>query len=281
MSLLRKFVYYKNGLFSKKTSQYQKQEKLDYILINLVDHCNLGCMGCDHFAGLAKKRFEEYVQIVKDLNNIKRITGRDNLEINLEGGETLLHPELEKIVTKTREIFPNGSIKIYTNGIKIKSLDQSVLDTLSKCDSQLIITRYPVNTDYNLVEKILKDNNIKYEFYGPVVKKLHKTPLDIEGKQNPKFNFANCFYANKLFYIKTGKLYPCTFISNINHFNNKFNTDIKYTNKDYLILDDIKNEDEILEFVSSYKPICRYCNTKNMSFGIPWQRTKKDISEWT
>ena len=91
-------------------------EHIDYHIIN---HCNLNCAGCNQFGALAKPWFVSYEQFCEEWQLVydKDIKIR---EIRILGGETLLYPDLNKLVIFLRSLFPNSSIVVYTNAILLE-----------------------------------------------------------------------------------------------------------------------------------------------------------------
>jgi molybdenum cofactor biosynthesis enzyme MoaA len=69
---------------------------LPYIVeTHLVDHCNLNCKGCSHFASLVPGEVFTDIEIFKrDIARLSQIF-IDVYEIRLMGGEPLLHPDID------------------------------------------------------------------------------------------------------------------------------------------------------------------------------------------
>lgn len=103
---------------------------LDYVEFHLVDHCNLNCAGCTHFAPYADKRFADIGVMKRDLLRLKDIFSNVR-HIRIMGGEPLLHPDASAFVRLTREIFPQSKIRLVTNGIKLLEGSESVREVLA------------------------------------------------------------------------------------------------------------------------------------------------------
>jgi len=52
------------------------------------------------------------------------------------------------------------------------------------------------------------------------------------------------------------------------------------TEHDVLDIHKVQSLDEIIEFLYTPKPFCRYCNRRGVELGIPYGISKKEISEW-
>ena len=105
-------------------------------------------------------------------------------------------------------------------------------------------------------------------------------PMDTEGRQEPKHSFWNCYHVNGCSLLMEGKLYPCAVAPNAAHFNKKSNTHMELGKGDYLDIYSVDTMEEILAFLTTPKPFCRYCKTLERSFGHEWERSKREMSEW-
>ena len=88
-------------------------------------------------------------------------------------------------------------------------------------------------------------------------------------------------HANSFCFLSKGKLFTCTVAPNIRHFNKFFNKNIPITDADYIDIYEAQNKEEVMLFLSRPIPLCKYCYVKKRTSGHPWQRSKKDIKEWT
>jgi len=267
-----------------KTLRIQQQPRLSYFVLNILDHCNLNCKGCDHFSPLAEKRFVKLQTIQDDLRQMSLLTEGAVTRIGIMGGEPLLHPELLDILTSAREAFPKTLLQLVSNGILLLRKEDSFWDTCSSNNINIVVTKYPLNLDYERMREIANDKGVKFSFYGNtgvMARTLYKMPMDVDGFQDAKKSFWNCYHVNSCPLVMEGKLYPCTVLPNAVHFNRKFSTHMDIERGDYLDIYSAKSSGEILAFLSIPKPFCRYCKTKERDFGHPWERSNRDISEWT
>ena len=91
---------------------------LGRIQINVVEHCNLGCKYCIHFSCIAKEQYYNVENYEKEISNLSRITNKTLLQLDLAGGEPLLHPRINDMARISRKYFPDTTINIITNAIK-------------------------------------------------------------------------------------------------------------------------------------------------------------------
>lgn len=256
---------------------------LPMMTTHLVDHCNLNCKGCDHCAPLAETFFVDLKVLEKDFKEMSKLFDHINY-IYLQGGEPLLHPELDEILKISRKIFPKSRILLSTNGILLKNIYDTFWDTCRSNNIEIYLTKYPIDLNYNEIEKTIIENKLilVYADKSNIVKKtLYKNVFDINGGQNPHESYDNCFHI-KYFctHLQDGKFYPCTIIKNSEHFSKFFDKKLKISDKDYIDIYSISSGEEILNFISTPVPFCRYCKTKSREFGLPWESSQKQISEW-
>jgi hypothetical protein len=90
-----------------------------------------------------------------------------------------------------------------------------------------------------------------------------------------------CYAANICFQLVDGKIFPCFRIAYIHYFNTFFNQKLEVTDKDFIDIYKARDMEEILSFLCKPIPFCRYCNMEKMAQYIEWDKSKKEITEWT
>lgn len=251
--------------------------------VDLAEHCNLNCRNCDHFSPLAREHFTDVREYEKDLKRIRELFGDRVSQIDLEGGEPLLNPDIEAFLEITYHYFPKALINIFTNGLLLIKMTEHFWELCAQYGIELEVTKYPIAFDYDKVLAISKEKGVRLHYYNgdKIVKTSRHQPLDLEGKQDKWESFCNCFLANKCIMLKKGRLYTCTVIPNIEHFNRFFNQHVEVTEKDSIdIYSDVTAED-ILEFLCEPVPACRYCKVMERTGKHVWRQSRKEIGEWT
>ena len=259
------------------------QKQLSYFVLNILDHCNLRCKSCDHFAAIAEERFVSLDDIKKDLAQMSKILNGDVTRIGVMGGEPLLHPQLKEILFSTRLFFPKTLIQLVTNGLLLLRQDEDFWRICRKQNIVIVNTKYPINLDYEAIKETAAIHVVMFEHFTPtgeITKTSYKAPLNIEGRLDSRESFIGCFHANNLPLLMEGKLYPCTVAPNVRHFNNRFGTNMKLENGDFLDIYRVEKASELFKFLSCPKPFCRHCDVSNRSYGHKWERSKQNISEW-
>lgn len=279
-----------NQILNKEVAQLEKfivkqmpQPTLEYFVLNILDHCNLRCKGCDHFAAIAEERFVTVDNIEKDLSRMSDLLDQQAVRIGIMGGEPLLHPDLLLILSMTRKYFPNTIIQLVTNGLLLMQQTDEFWKTCKENNIVIVNTKYPINLDYDGMVTKAEQFGVAFEHYGNTGEKTktsYKIPLDLKGKQNPRSNYLKCHHSNNCSLLMEGKFYACTVAPNINIFNKRYGTDLKLVEDDYLDIYKINDKQEIFDFLSKPIPFCRYCDVEHRQYGLEWERSKQLKEEW-
>lgn len=249
--------------------------------IEVVEHCNLNCKGCASMSPLANKEFLDVEEYRKDVNRLSVIAGGEMHHINILGGEPLLHPQICDFLIITRKAFPIGKICLVTNGILLGKMDDEFWDVCRDADITIAPTEYPIDVDYEFLKKKALCKNVKFQYFGRVNKYggwVHTT-LDLDGSRNENHSFMHCWQANNCTVLDHGRLYPCPVVPNIVHFNEKFEKKLPVSNRDSIDIYQVENLEQIMSFLCSSIPFCRFCNTFKHS-ECDWERSKRRIEEW-
>ena len=261
----------------------KKPKKKLRVEIHVVDHCNLNCRGCDNFSCLAKTNYLDLGDYRKDLERLKELFGDDVEWITMMGGEPLLNKDITVYCSIARELFPRALVRIITNGTLLLKQDNAFWESLKENRILLYVTKYPISFNYDEAKALAEKMGVEFKYAfesGDVLKTMYMTPIDVEGKQNPKLSYQLCGKGNKCITLKHGKLYTCETIPNFFTFNNFFGTDIKVTDDDCIDIYECDDPKKIMKKMASYVPACRYCDNIHYSSGIEWGVTEKKITEW-
>lgn len=126
--------------------------------LRLTNYCNRKCPYCfadDFMNGLNNQNHMS----LDDINYILRMCKNEGInEVAWQGGEPLIHPDIEKIIILHRD--NNLKVNIFTNGL----FDSKILKILKDLDFEMLINAnnpitYNENNDYKKLEK-----NLQYLF---------------------------------------------------------------------------------------------------------------------
>jgi ABC-2 type transport system ATP-binding protein len=105
-----------------KSDKFRKPV-LEYLYIPITLECNRNCKGCVCYSPLAGIETRITLeQFEKAINKFIEITGKETIQqIDISGGESLLHPDILNFLRLSREIFINSNIVIKSNGLLVQS----------------------------------------------------------------------------------------------------------------------------------------------------------------
>ncbi len=251
--------------------------------VHLAEHCNLNCKGCDNFSCIAEPAFLDVKEYERDLQRLSYLCEGEAKRIHLMGGEPLLHPDAATIACLTRKYFPYTAIDVYTNGLLLPKQTDQFWETLKEANVGIMVTPYPITFNYTKIEQYVKEKGVSFQYCtSPEDEKgLFHFTLDLEGQQNEVESFLQCHRANDCICLKNGKLYTCSIVPNIVHFNKQFNEKLPVTSRNYIDIYKAENLQEILDFLAKPIPFCRFCKINADTNLYPWQQTRKEKSEWT
>ncbi len=274
--ILSELSYFRNALIRNTPLPI-----LQYFILNIVDHCNLNCKGCNHFSPLAKKRCVELKTIEKDLVQMHVVHG-DIPRIGIMGGEPLLHPDINKILIIVRHIFPKTQILLSTNGILLERQKEDFWNICKENDITIRITKYPIQLKYDKIENKILSKGIKIDYFfdGETGSSFDNVSMDINGYQDPVSSFNNCGYANRCVLLNEGKLYTCQIIFGCTFFCKIFKKEMPIEETDYIDIYKCSRE-EVLEKLAKPLPFCRFCNVSRRSENrMEWGISERKIEEW-
>ncbi len=286
--MIHRLILFRRSLkpFWRKITRKNSQKKsiIPILHIHLTDHCNLNCRACDNFSPLSPEVFADIAVVEEDFARISELTNKQVEKIQLLGGEPLMHPKVIDFLNIARKYFPGVEIELVTNGILLPKQKEEFWETCRHNNIKIVVTKYPIKINHEALAKLTAKEHVQFEFYGStssIAKNMQCVPLDINGKQNAHDSFLRCSSANRCIALDNGKIYTCTTIPYVKYFNAHFGKELPLSEKDYMDIYNVKNINEILEFLSKPMPFCRFCNQKGIILDIGYGVSKKEISEWT
>ena len=255
----------------------------NYFEIHLVDHCNLNCQSCDNFSPLADEIYVNKLKFNRDLRRLS-ILAKDKIKnVRMLGGEPLLHPEVSDFLKISRNYFPEANVRLTTNGIKLSKMPENFWRTCNETRAIIEITYYPININKEEIKRLAKEYAVvvvPFDKTDKIIKTSYRNPVKEEKSGNPDKKYKKCYQRGRCVSLKDGKIYPCTCIPNICHFNKYFNKNLEVTEEDYIDIYKVKDIKEIEKFLDNAPPFCGYCDVMGRTSGKPWGTSKKDIKEW-
>ena len=257
------------------------KSELQLLVVNVCDHCNLNCWGCDHFSPLSPARFEDPDRIRKDLNRLHELIG-DRVKIfSVMGGEPLLHPRINEILNSVSEVFPESEIRLDTNGTLLMKMDDDFFRICREKNVMLVVTKYPIEFDYDRAAEMLSSKGVRFRCGPEGIKTSYHLPLDLAGGQDPRQSFMSCFHVDSCQMLTEGRIWPCTVAPNMHIFADCFGKELPMTEEDGIDLYTIGSGKELFEKLVTPMPACRFCNIGKRTFNHPWKVSGKKMEEWT
>ena len=271
-----------NTINTNRLMKIMPVNSIKIIELHIVDHCNLNCKGCFHFAPLAPQSFLSLSEFENDLTKLCELTNGEIDTFNILGGEPLLHPQCTEFLETARRIFPKSKIKLITNGILLPKEPDSFYEKCAKNNILLQPTRYNINiVDWNFVKKKCRQFGVNFKFYAEN-DFLYKEITDLSASQNPLISYLNCQLGwHEIFYLDHGKIYHCSKEAYIRFFSDFFKQDIKIPETDYIDIYKAKNLQEIYNFMNTPPKFCSHCIKNQEQLWYKWEKSQKSITEWT
>lgn len=242
---------------------------INYLEMNVVDHCNLNCKGCAHFSNVYDNNCVDLEQYKSDL---KLISEKFNVYyFRILGGEPLLHPNLKQLIEITRQLLVNTRIVIVTNGLLISRLSEDILKVIADNDIMISISLYkPTFEKLDDIINVLHKYNIKFlindDYFKPVspIEKF-QTSLSLE-KESMNNNSDKLCTGRFCRFLRNGKISKCYYPLLIEILNRKYGTNFELDENDYVELLTIEDGWNVTEQLNNRIPFCDYCREEIYEF---------------
>lgn len=144
----QKISRFVTNILEDRWVKHQPQPVLGFS-VHLAEHCNLNCRACAHFSPLCKEEFANFNEFSKDMERLSELSNGEMRYIDLIGGEPLLNKNISSFIKKARECFPIGHVRIITNGLLLRQMDDIFWERVcvDRCD--ICVSKYNNNIDYD------------------------------------------------------------------------------------------------------------------------------------
>lgn len=258
---------------------------MNYFEIHLVEHCNLNCKSCDNYSPIAKEEYLDIKSFENDMKRMRELFSNISL-IRLLGGEPLLHPQLILFIKVIRKYFKikETNIRITTNAILLNKMPKEFWECCHENNISIEYTHYPIHIDRHNYQHLAEQYGVTLmTFNWDYNDKKTSHRMTVTDKKNNDlidYNFEHCHLVEwGCISLRKGKIYPCSCIPNIYHFNKFFNKNLEVTENDYISIYEHTAE-EIDNFLKHSVPFCGYCNVIKRQFNNKWEISKYNINEW-
>lgn len=259
------------------------------ICYHITEICNLNCVGCFHYLPISNIKKHYHIEKIK--YELKLLAKHSKIVHNLVimGGEPTLHPDIVPILYYAREIFPNTTLTLATNGAYYKIFDEkSFIRAIKYNNIAIRITQYPFSENakdiYTEIYEKLNKHGIGVETvsvvdtnYHFLKQSFHKDLINdiTENKHCKTFHYCAT--------LRDTKLYICNFAAYIDSLLDKFpEIDwIETDNNSYVDLTEDYTNEQILEKLSKLSVVCTHCIELNRGWisNNPDEITERYVSE--
>ncbi len=221
--------------------------KFDFYMldVHLTNRCNLHCDGCNHWSNYSLSGLFSNATLRAWAEPwTEKVSPR---RINLLGGEPFLNKEYPEIIATYRSLFPDSTLKIFTNGFLL-SKQHGLHECLKENNAILIVTDHSRDPRYRgKLDKELStiaswgERRLKKETWFRKVYDLNGVEVEIRDMKghwyktytgngvnarpykdnNPRKSWEECVSKNSV-QLYQGKLYKCGTIAYLNDFLEKF-----------------------------------------------------------
>lgn len=259
---------------------YSVRRELDFLEFHVADHCNLNCKNCSMFSGLVEgKVFADYDKTRNGLLKLK--TFFDHVKVfRIIGGEPLLNDRLSDYIDLVRLLYPFTDIRVITNGILVRSMKPTLIESLKNNKVSFIVTGYPaLENSYDEIADFLRKNEIRH-VVGPTIYKFQKI-YNKEGNSDTEKAFFQCNWKGTCANIKENRIATCFVPFVLPYFTNNFKLmPVKDDTID--LYEEGLSTEKIHSRLSMPMDACRYCTQKRMI--VDWELTDGDsktcLEDW-
>lgn len=240
-----------------------EEDSMMHVEMHAMDACNLNCVGCTHFSPIFRKEKPDIEKQLLDVELFHRKI-KSVAKFFVLGGEPFLNDDVAMYTSKVKELFPNASVTIVTNGLLIPKLPENLLRYLGQENIGVSISVYePTYCILNQIEDTLKKYNIMYHTRNS--RNVFNIPLSQKVVDTPYCISEGCVTIGK------GKIACCPTLMYIEDLNEKYGLD--FPTEGRIDLQSNVTGLELKRLLKQSVPLCHHC-TKNE---IKWKTCGKEV----
>lgn len=132
--------------------------EIDYMRISVIDSCNLNCYYCNPQDNNKKCQAINILSVKKVLCIVRAATRLGITHFRLTGGEPLLHPQIDEMVSQIKKIPGVRSVSLTTNAVLLaqhaKQLKEAGIDSINVSLDTIDASEYEHITKKPLLDKV-------------------------------------------------------------------------------------------------------------------------------
>lgn len=235
---------------------------LSQVEMHIMDSCNLNCRGCAHFSPIFENNVPDFDSRISDVKAFAQKFGHI-LRFAILGGEPFMNNEIGRYAEKIREILPDCTIEIITNGLLIPAVPEETLEMIRQNNICISISEYkPTHQMIDRIISRLEQFEIMYEIRSYSEKKKFNIPLSLikDSKYEKKCISNGCVT------IWNGKMARCPTLMYIDKFNQHFHMSLP--NDGVMSLDEEIAGDELIRKFREKVPLCDHCVQNEVEWNV-------------
>ena len=132
--------------------------EIDYMRISVIDSCNLNCYYCNPCKNNEQCRAVNMLSVKKVLCIVRAATRLGITHFRLTGGEPLLHPQLDEMVSQIKKLPGVSSVSLTTNAVllaqRTKRLKEAGIDSINVSLDTIDASEYERITQKPLLKEV-------------------------------------------------------------------------------------------------------------------------------
>ena len=132
--------------------------EIDYMRISVIDSCNLNCYYCNPQDNNKKCQAINTLSVKRVLCIVRAATRLGITHFRLTGGEPLLHPQIDEMVSQIKKIPGVRSVSLTTNAVLLaqhaKQLKEAGIDSINVSLDTIDASEYEQITKKPLLDKV-------------------------------------------------------------------------------------------------------------------------------
>lgn len=239
---------------------------IDYLEFWATKHCNLNCKGCSSCSPISEEWYLKPEMLKKDLNRLKYLKININ-NINILGGEPLLHPQITELFNIIKQIYPDCNLGILTNGLVLKQMKTEFWDVCLTNKVKLKVTCFPIFTEKDIerIEQIINQHGIEYQ----LTRKVKFNKILTENNSSNMEEIIQACGCNNAYNLYEGQVSRCTVPMIAELLNSKFGI---HLNTDGKLNIYNATAEEIITFLSTPNQSCINCTAFPQK--IVWEKAE-------
>jgi len=225
----------------------------------LVRHCNMACLDCNHLSPLMKRDVVEPAALYRDYSLLAKVY-RPEL-VYLTGGEPLLHPDVVGAIQAVKESGITERVRVLTNGILLSRMSEAFWLAVDDVEVSIYPSSRLQPEDIGEWKALAERHSVHLEVFRftEFRRSFIRTPIEDQALVRRLFNACKAAHVWGCHYVDDGHMYRCPQSA---YLPRMLDLPGSSHRRDGLALRDGPDfQDELYRFLTSSEPLegCRNC----------------------